>query len=289
MAILYRIGAVSKLTGLSVDTLRAWERRYGAVVPARGDQQRGYGEAEIERLILLRTAVENGHAISSVAKLSDAELREFLAERKPSEAGVPDLIAPLLAALEDFNYAALNEQLGRMASLLAPAEVVHQVVLPLMREVGERWHRGQMSVAQEHLASAAMQHVLASLIRLYRPAPNAVKLLFTTPEGEMHSVGILAAAMLAAGAGLSPIYLGPNLPAKEILHAARRTGAKAVVLQIADPGSSGQKQMQQILDGLPASVELWIGGRNGIQDPRIVHLTDFSLLEEQYKRLAATA
>jgi methanogenic corrinoid protein MtbC1 len=289
MAILYRIGAVSKLTGLSVDTLRAWERRYGAVVPMRGDQQRGYGEADIERLILLRSAVERGHAISSVAKLSDAELRQFLAEKKPNQGAVTNLIEPLLAALDDFNYEALNEQLGRMASFLAPADLVHQVVLPLMREIGERWHRGEISIAQEHMMSAQMHHVLGSLMRLYRPAAGAVKVLFTSPEGELHAIGILAAAMLAAAAGLSPIYLGPNLPVKDIIHATRRSGAKAVVLQLISPGASGQKQVRQLLDGLPAGVELWVGGTVEIKDKRVHHLPNFSMLDEHYKRLAAVA
>ena len=89
MAILYRISAAAKLTGLSVDTLRAWERRYQAVVPARGDQQRGYSDSDVERLILLRAAVEQGHAISSVAGLQESELRELVANRSGDEPRKP--------------------------------------------------------------------------------------------------------------------------------------------------------------------------------------------------------
>ena len=81
MAIPYQIGAASKLTGISVDTLRAWERRYAAVVPKRGDRRRGYGQGDIERLILLRRVVERGHAIRSVAGLPDMELRTHCERR----------------------------------------------------------------------------------------------------------------------------------------------------------------------------------------------------------------
>jgi methanogenic corrinoid protein MtbC1 len=126
-------------------------------------------------------------------------------------------------------------------------------------------------------------------MRLYRPAAGAVKVLFTSPEGELHAIGILAAAMLAAAAGLSPIYLGPNLPVKDIIHATRRSGAKAVVLQLISPGASGQKQVRQLLDGLPAGVELWVGGTVEIKDKRVHHLPNFSMLDEHYKRLAAVA
>jgi methanogenic corrinoid protein MtbC1 len=292
MPILYRIGAVSKLTGISVDTLRAWERRYGAVSPSRGEnqkpeQQRGYGDAEIERLLLLRNAVESGHAISTVAKLSDDELRQFMVAAKRSRSHVPDMLQPLLAAIDDFDHSSLNEQLGRMASLLHPVDMVHQVVLPVMREVGERWHRGEMTVAQEHLTTANMLHVLGSLMRLHRPAPKGARMIYSSPDGELHCIGILAAAMLAAVAGLSPIYLGPGLPAKEIVAASRKSRAKVVILQVVLTGQHPQKQIRQILEGLPESVELWVGGNMEFKDRRIRHLTDFSMLDENYRRIQA--
>jgi methanogenic corrinoid protein MtbC1 len=285
MAVAYPIGAVSKLTRISVDTLRAWERRHRAVVPKRGNRRRGYDQADVERLILLRRAVERGHAISSVAGLADTELRALLAEDR-TESSSPALIQPLLTSLEDFDYAALNEQLGRMAAVLPPGEIVHQVVLPVMKEVGERWHRGQLSVAQEHMMSELVHQLLGSLMRLFRPAANAVKLIFTTPEGEMHALGILAAAILAAGAGLSPICLGPNLPPKEIVNAARRSGARVVVLQITDSAVPASEQVRDLIEALPAGVELWLGGRE-FDHGGALAIPDFSALEQNYQRLAA--
>jgi DNA-binding transcriptional MerR regulator len=68
---LYPIRAVAKLTGLSIDTLRAWERRYAAVEPQRDDRGRLYSETDVRRLHLLRAAVERGHAIGRLATLSD--------------------------------------------------------------------------------------------------------------------------------------------------------------------------------------------------------------------------
>jgi len=145
-----------------------------------------------------------------------------------------------------------------------------------------------MSIAQEHMVSALMHHVLGTLMRLYRPSPNAVKVLFTTPEGELHALGILAAAMLAAGAGLSAIYLGPSLPAKDIVQAARRSGASVVVLQVMDTGAAARKRVLQILESLPEGVELWTGGSVDLNHKRILHMADFSVLKEHYRRLAAT-
>lgn len=287
MPVSYQIGAVAKLTGISTDTLRAWERRYGAVKPKRGDERRGYDQADIDRLILLRRAVAKGHAISSVARLTEPELQALTAERDLAAGNSALLIQPLLTALEAFDYAALNENLGRMAAVLAPADIVNAVVLPLMREVGERWHRGELSVAQEHMMSGLVHHLLGTLLSLYRPTANAAKLVYTTLEGEMHSLGILAAAILAAGVGLSPIYLGPSLPSKEIVHAARRSGAKAVVLQITDSTVLASEQLEKILGGLPAGVELWLGGRLDFVPNGALALKDFADLTQHYRRLAA--
>lgn len=287
MAVAYSIGAASKLTGISADTLRAWERRYAAVTPQRGGRRRGYNQEELERLILLRRAVERGHTISSVANLPVQTLRNLLEADRGEPADVAALIRPLLASLEDFDYAALNEQLRRMAALLPPEDLVHQVVLPLMREVGERWHRGQLSVAQEHMMTGLTQHLLGTLLGAYWPAPTAPRILYTTPEGELHSLGILAAAILAAGAGLSPIYLGPSLPAKEIVRAARRSRARAVVLQLTDPAIPAAALLRQTRQGLPRSVEIWLGGEVDLQEPGVLRIRDFTELKEHYQRLAS--
>ena len=86
----YPIRAVAKITGISLDTLRAWERRYRAVVPQRSDRGRQYGTAEIDRLLLLNQLVKRGHSIGSIASLPDSELRNLL-ENQPSPAQVEEI------------------------------------------------------------------------------------------------------------------------------------------------------------------------------------------------------
>ena len=287
MGIPYRIGAVSRLTGISTDTLRAWERRYGAVAPPRGGRSRDYNQADVERLILLRRLVEKGHSIGTIARLPDAELRAMLAEGGPADNSA--IVQKLLAELENFDYAALNERISRMAALLPPVEMVRTVIFPLMREVGARWHREHLTVAQEHMITSLIQNVLGTLLSISRPAPGAPKVIFTTPEGERHSLGALAGAMLAPGAGLSPIYLGPALPAKEIIQAARRSGACAVVLQITDSSVDAAGQVRKILEGLPSHVELWLGGKVEFEHGRALVLEHFSEIGDQFRRLAVTA
>jgi methanogenic corrinoid protein MtbC1 len=233
--------------------------------------------------------VEKGHAIGTIARLPDAELRALVARDKDGAGNGSALIQTLLAALENFDYAALNERISRMAALLPPAEMVGSVVFPVMREVGERWHRGEISIAQEHMITGLIHNVLGTLLSLSRPAPEAPKVIFTTPTGEAHSLGALAAAMLAPGAGLSPIYLGPGLPAKEIVHAARRSNARAVVLQVLDFALDASEEVRKLLEGLPGGCELWLGGKIGFETGEALLIEHFSDLAVQYQRLAAKA
>ena len=191
--IAYPIRAVSQLTGISIDTLRAWERRYQAVKPSRDDGERVYDEGDVERLILLRKAVEGGHAIGRIAGLGSEELKE-IAERSVAIGVFPSEVArfPLdtsldLGVLHDairrFDCLELDEELSRLAVLLPPRTLVHQVVVPLMRHVGDQWYRGDLTIAQEHLVSGTLRNLLGALVRLYvrRQATNAI--LFATPPG----------------------------------------------------------------------------------------------------------
>jgi MerR family transcriptional regulator, light-induced transcriptional regulator len=269
MAVFYPIGAVAKLTGLTVDTLRAWERRYNAVTPARGQRGREYGEAEIKRLRMLRGAVERGHSIGQIAHLADAELQELdraaLASGgtpfSAAEAG-PVRLEPLLDSLAAYDYAATNEELGRLALLLPARDLVHKVVLPLMRTAGEKWEHGEFQIAQEHMLSASVRNLLGGLLRLQRTNGAAPRLLFTTPAGELHEFGVLAAAMLAVANDCEVAYLGPNLPAAEIVLAARKSEPRVVVLGVLElnVNDAVRADVEALAKGLPKATELWLGG-----------------------------
>ena len=84
-----------------------------------------------------------------------------------------------------------------------------------MHIAGERWHAGKFAIAQEHMLTALLTGLFASMLRLYSPSNPPAKILMATPENEHHGFGILAAAMLTAAGGLGVIYLGTNLPPKK--------------------------------------------------------------------------
>ena len=207
MAITYPIAAVSKLTGIGLDTLRAWERRYNAVTPVRAGRGRVYTESDVNRLRLLRQAVEHGHPIGQAVLLTNSQLFQLAGESAPTEESLADGV---VHAIERFDYVEADQELGRLAALIPPKDFVYSVVLPLVNHVGDAYHSKTMTVAQEHMTSSLVRNILGALIRMHRVQRAERKLLFTTPAGELHEVGILAAALLASIAGLGIIYLGPT-------------------------------------------------------------------------------
>jgi DNA-binding transcriptional MerR regulator len=269
MPALYPIRAVAKLTGIPIETLRAWERRYHAVTPDRTARGRLYSEVEVRRLQLLRVAVDVGHAIGQVAGLSDAELEELArtpaASKRPADRGAQSAnlnLQPLLDAVAAFDSETINQELSKLALLLRPADLVHEVVLPLMRLAGENWQNGTFTIAQEHLFSACMRNLLGGMVRLHRTGTSTGRVLLTTPVDELHEFGILAAAMLAVAQDFQVTYLGPNLPAQEILATAGKCASDVVAVGImktnATPAVRGD--MARLASELPVPTELWAGG-----------------------------
>jgi MerR family transcriptional regulator, light-induced transcriptional regulator len=304
MPLLYPIRAASKLTGIPIDTLRAWERRYRAVTPARVNRGRLYSEDDIKRLVLLRTAVEGGHTIGRAARLSNSELAELATSITATSAQqpvVPGHLRPFLAAIEAFDYAKANEELARIAMLANQRALVYDIVLPLMKIAGDNWACGEFRVFQEHLVSACVRNLLGGLIRTPHARPASLRLLFTTPAGELHEFGVLAAAMLSIAYDFQATYLGPNLPAVEIISASAGCSPHAAVLGILEPSVTNEtaREISALAAGLRSPTELWLGGAGAqtvlamaeckTDGLEILALENFAQFEEQLGRLKLTA
>jgi len=296
----YPIRAVSRLTGIAIDTLRAWERRYNAVTPTRGERGRVYSEADVRRLRLLRDAVARGHAIGGIARLEDRELEGLAAiasESPPARAVVaaPQRIdtTALTAATGRFDAAAINQEIGRLALALRPLELLRDVIMPVLAETGDAWHAGRARIAHEHFVSAIMHNVLGSFLRLFVRADAPVRVLLATPSGERHEFGTLGAAMLAASGGLDAVYLGPDLPADDIVDTAAAIEADAVILGVtAADGDDTIREVAEVARRLPKDVELWVGGRGASRvasaiGSRGLILNDFDALAQELARIGA--
>lgn len=270
---LYPMRLVSRMTGLTAATIRAWERRYGAIEPARTEgNTRLFAAGDVRRLSLLREATERGHSIGIAARLDDAALHALLSRQAadpatpataPPEAGATTH-APLcdayLAAIDHYEARRAHELLHRAAALLPGRELVMEVVLPILREVGARWEAGRFSVGQEHLVSSQLAALLGALRQLAPSDRGAARVILATPPGQRHEFGVLVGALLAAARGLEPVYLGPDLPVSDIERAATMSRCTLVLLGVArDLERTELERLGGELEGLARRHRTWIG------------------------------
>ncbi len=262
---MYSVKAVSKATGISPETLRAWERRYGAVKPVReANGRRAYSHDDVTRLRQLKTLSELGHAISRLASLTQPELDALCAENStpPRGAGTGDLVNRLLIATTNADDAACDEVLAQAMCVLPPRRLVGEVLSPALVEAGERWHAGELSIGQEHLLSTRIRRLLMSLINTYQCSSSPHRVIFATHSGEMHTFGSLFAAYIAASLGTRAIYLDYHLPSIELDRLAREMEAHAVALSLVNTNNEAQAidQVEQLSTLANGDYEIWTGG-----------------------------
>lgn len=263
----YSIGAVAEETGLSVHTIRAWERRYSVLAPARtGTNRRVYGEEDVIRLKLLRQAVESGHSIGLIAALPTEELRKLVRAEPRSlaeSAGGGRFLDGCRRALQALDAESLDSELLRASSVLGIDRFIKDVALPLIAFIEVEWSQGRLSIAEEHLFSALLKNHLGRIRSSIQPDSRAPSAVIATPAGQNHELGAMLAAIVAAQAGWSVTYLGPNLPAQEIAFAARRTRADVVALSIVYPDAdpSVESELRTLGSLLDPETRLIVGGR----------------------------
>jgi DNA-binding transcriptional MerR regulator/methylmalonyl-CoA mutase cobalamin-binding subunit len=273
----YPIKAVSQLTGLSVHVIRAWEKRYDAVQPVRTDTNRRlYSDSDIEKLRILLKLTTQGHNIGGIANLSVKELNELLSDQpKVSSAALPQrrepsrqiepetLFTSCLKAVYEFDIKELESILYKASVNLSQPVLLDRIIAPLIIEVGELWKEGEIRVYHEHMVSASIRGFLYNLIDSSKNIESAPNVLVTTPQGQLHELGALMAAAAASTEGWNVTYLGPNLPAEEIVGAAERLQCKAIALSIVYPTDDWilRKELLKFKQILPKNTSLIVGGK----------------------------
>lgn len=257
--------AVCRLTGLTPDTLRAWERRYRAVEPERlANGRRVYRPDEVQRLRLLADAVRAGHAIGRIADLADDELRELCDETGPAREGATGtgtLVEGIEEAVRRFDAEACARHVRTALAILPPEVLIYDVLSPVFAKVGAGWERGELTIAHERLLSATVRRFLFAAVTTFEPLSARPVAMLATLSGEQHEFGILLAALAATSRGVAVSYLGVDIPAEEIARLGNELSPRAVVVgMVLRPNSDALAQLRRLRLALHPSVEIWLGG-----------------------------
>lgn len=266
------IAAVERDSGLSKDTLRVWERRYGFPNPGRDAfGERVYPIDQVDKLRTLRRLMDAGHRPGKVIHLSIEELQALAAETAAlTEA--PRTLADSLSEHEDLErYLALvrSHQIDDFRRAMSQAQLrvgmerfVLEIVAPMTRLVGELWARGDFEVYEEHLYTESMQVVMRSTIAAVPQPADHPRVLLTTIPQESHGLGLLMAEALLALEGCRCVSLGVQTPVWDILRAAEAHQADVIALSFSSVLNPNHvlDAISELRAKLPASAEIWAGG-----------------------------
>lgn len=283
------IQLASKLSGLSQHVIRIWERRYSALSPSRtGTNRRMYCDEAVKRLKLLKILTENGHRIGGVARLSTAELEELaqgtVPVARPVSALPADPTAPMpaddpapqyqpmepakfiddaIAASKRYDCEGLRHVLLQARMQLGQRGMLHQVICPLLIQIGNNWRDGQLRASHEHITTAIIRELLLTPVPGCQTPLHAPELVVATPAGELHELGALIVAASARDLGWYVTYLGPNLPVEEIAACAIARHATAVALSVVYPDGCSiiVEKLRRMRELLPPAMRLIVGGR----------------------------
>lgn len=233
-----RIGELATRTGVSTDTLRVWESRYGLLQPSRTrGGYRLYGPDDLRRVEAVLALREAG------VPAGVAAARVLTAERNRTELPAPgddggsagpvvdpaELVARFHAAAHAFDERAAVAVLDQAFASLSIERAVGQVMLPYLRELGDRWAAGTASVAEEHFGSGIVRRRLATLTHTWGVGTGPVAVL-ACPPTESHDIALLAFGVLLGRAGWRIRYLGVDTPLPDLVHACDVVQPDLVVL-----------------------------------------------------------
>ena len=296
------IGALSRATGIPVETLRTWESRYGYPVPVRKPSgHRVYPMSSVPRLRRVAEALARGLRASEVVAASEDDLTSLLetttqAARTPNEPGgsvaAATDTAALLKAVKAFDADRLTRALLVEWARLGPLGFLGACVAPLIRAVGEEWETGRLEIRHEHFLSERVGDLLRSLRLSFEGRGTGPLIVLGSLPGEAHGLGLQMAALILASAGCRILFLGTEVPPAQMVSLVKDLGARALAVSVseASSGPAANQHLRRLREALPRRTTLLVGG-DGAPDsrPGIEVIRDFTVLERWGRSLTATA
>ncbi len=258
----YSIGDLAEACGISVDTLRVWERRYGRPEPVRlPSGHRRFTAAHVRWLRRVATALAAGHRARAAVMASEAELEQMIASAAAADLPAEEL-DPFFEAVKAYREAAIVARLWEGWRRLGPEGLLDHILDPLLVRAGRAWADGEIQVRHEHFLSDAVLHFLRAARASVEVAKDGSPIVLTTMPGELHGIGLQMAAIVAARSGWRPRVLGVNTPLEEIVRAAGETRAEAVGIGISlhTGGVESDRKLAELRAQLAPQVRLIAGG-----------------------------
>ncbi len=266
----YKMSTIVRLTGFSEALLRAWERRYRVLEPARGPGgHRFYTDEDLRVLSRIRDLMEQGRSIGEIALRG----REALVREAPEEAPVPIAVAGktelercqdmVVEGAVTLDHHRIRQALDSAFAAVSPDLAISVVVEQAAREIGELWSAGKCPVAGEHLASHCFMRRLFNLFETASSMrPGSPRALAACLPDERHQVGLVVVSYALARAGFDVMFFGAGLPFEDLEYACDAVSPQIVCLSVTRPPVflTHRPQLLQVLGRWAGRMQFILGG-----------------------------
>jgi DNA-binding transcriptional MerR regulator len=250
-----RIGEFCRRAGIAPERLRAWERRFGFPTPARTDGGfRLYDPRDVDAIVAVREAGERG--ISTAEAIAAVRARPLA---PTATVGAHDWLE-LRAALDAMDGVRAHAEIDRLLATVTPRTFLGRILLPYLRETGERWAAGEHSIAHEHFASTLIRGRLLGLARSWDAGSGPTAVL-ACPAGEHHDLALIVFGILLRESGWRILYLGQDTPLDAVAQVAAAQPVALVVL--AARGRHVYDGVEADLERIAAACDLALAGPGG--------------------------
>jgi DNA-binding transcriptional MerR regulator/methylmalonyl-CoA mutase cobalamin-binding subunit len=295
---IHRIHRVAKLTGLSKDVIRVWERRFGVLKPTRGaNRYRNYSDEDVALLRYLKEQLDAGGSIGDLARLGREELLNRLRSASPRASFIDNtfdrLLRELLSALDPFDRVMFEKRLNGAVAVVPFEEALHGILLPLQERVGQLWHDGHVNVAIEHYVTKQIQQKIFSAMNQLPVAEFGAKVVVACPPGEEHDIAALAVAYRCRVRGCRVYYLGANVPVAALTKLCHEVEPDLTIVSfpLAFPETTATEIIRALAQEVSPASHLTVGGhgafamREHFLKSHIDVLEDFAALDEKLEQL----
>jgi len=250
----FTIKDLENLSGIKAHTIRIWEQRYGFLKPKRTQTNiRYYSNDELKTLLNIALLNKYGFKISHIGRMQPDEMKERILTLNDTRAVLERIVNELVQAMVDLNMEGFEKVISEYISQRGIERAVVQVIFPFLEKIGILWQTGHINPAQEHLVSNIIRQKLIVGIETTSSQVNLDKtFLLFLPEGEHHELGLLFMYYILKSRGAKTIYLGTNVPLKDVEFVVGLKKPDVAFLHITGPSTSFN--FEKFLNSIPTKM-----------------------------------
>jgi len=258
----YTIKDLEQLSGVKAHTIRIWEQRYSFLKPKRSETNiRYYNADELKTILNIALLNQHGYKISSIDKMNEAEMQHAVLSLSSTPAQEGRFLNKLISRMVELNMDEFETQLNRAVADKGIEETLVRLVFPFMERIGVLWVTNHINPAQEHLVSNIIRQKILVGINDVKPwTKKKSSIILFLPEGEQHELGLLYAHYMMKKQGIATIYLGADLPLKDLQFVAKLKQPDYIFTHLTNRSLSLDRFLKQFRKAVP-SLPLVISGK----------------------------